>query len=166
MAHVIEDLDNNTRRHSSDERDKNPITALLISMWSQTQPLFNREYVMTTVLICTIQFWTFVTSNGMYMWFPDILNSVAEFMNANPDSSAYICNVVYEKHESILQFELARNVSDTMMERCNEKLDISTYQKSLILEFLYAVGFACIGGIINKISKRTILCKCIRKYFL
>ncbi|KAL9884923.1 synaptic vesicle glycoprotein 2B-like [Glossina fuscipes fuscipes] len=161
VAHVIEDLDNNTRRHSTDERDKNPITALLKSMWSQTQPLFNREYVMTTVLICTIQFWIFVTSNGMYMWFPDILNSVAEFMNANPSSSAYICNVVYEKHESILKFELERNVSDTMMERCNEKLDISTYQKSLILEFLYAVGFACIGGIINKISKRSILFFCL-----
>lgn len=142
----------------------NPVVALLRSMWDQTQPLFNREYMRTTILICSIQFWIFVTSNGMYMWFPHILNSVAEFLNDNPGNRTYMCQVVYSKQESIFKSESAHAaaVSDGVTlaaSQCNEKLEISTYEHSLVLEVLYAVGFALIGGIINKVGKCIILCK-------
>lgn len=143
----------------------NPVLVVLRSMWSQTQPLFNREYIRTTILICSIQFWIFITSNGMYMWFPYILNSVAEFMNENPGNKTYICDVVYTKQLAMIKLDMAlkneESVSaEALNEECNEKLEISTYQHSLILEVLYAVGFALIGGIINKVGKRIILCKC------
>lgn len=144
------------------ERTSNPVTALLRSMWDQTQPIFNREYMRTTVLICTIQFWIFVTSNGMYMWFPHILNSVAEFMKENPGERTYICQVVYEKQQSIFKSENDSSNGTTtmgMVDQCSEKLEISTYQHSLVLEVLYAVGFAFIGVIINKVGKIIILCK-------
>lgn len=143
-----------------DNTNENALTVLLRSMWSQTQPLFNREYVRNTLLICFIQFSIFFTSNGMYMWFPHILNSVAEFMSENPGNRTYICEVVYSKQQDILRLEFARgNETNNAVQECHETLEISTYQHSLVLELLYSVGFALIGTIINRISKRIILCK-------
>lgn len=166
VSHVVEDIDNAMSPKIKRERISNPTVALLRSMWDQTQPLFNREYMRTTVLICSIQFWIFVTSNGMYMWFPHILNSVAEFLNENPGNRTYMCQVVYSKQESIFNSESAHGAAASdgvtlTAPQCNEKLEISTYQHSLVLEVLYAVGFALIGGIINRVGKCTILFVCL-----
>ncbi|XP_012158342.1 synaptic vesicle glycoprotein 2B isoform X2 [Ceratitis capitata] len=166
ISHVVEDIDSAMSPKVKRERISNPAVALLRSMWDQTQPLFNREYMRTTILICSIQFWIFVTSNGMYMWFPHILNSVAEFMNENPGNRTYMCQIVYSKQQSIFDAENAHGaaVSDGVTEtatQCIEKLEISTYQHSLVLEVLYAVGFALIGGIINKVGKQVILFVCL-----
>ena len=147
------------------QNKSNALLELMRTMWNQTQPLFNREHMRTTILICTIQFWIFVTSNGMYMWFPHILNSVAEFQKDDPNGRVYICEVVYQKQESIFKLEAAMAESNSnglaaaITEECNEKLEISTYENSLVLEVLYAVGFALIGVIINRVGKQIILCK-------
>lgn len=37
---------------------------MLSSVWNQTAPLFKPPYLFSTVLICTIQFGIFYTSNG------------------------------------------------------------------------------------------------------
>lgn len=39
------------------------------------------------------------------------------------------------------------------------ELDIFTYEHSIILEVIYALGFAVIGIIINAVGKLAILCK-------
>ncbi|XP_013107184.2 synaptic vesicle glycoprotein 2A [Stomoxys calcitrans] len=158
ISHVTEDLDTSNRpRTHETNANSNALVVLLRSMWTQTQPLFNREYARTTILICTIQFFIFCTSNGMYMWFPSILNSVAEFMSEYPNNSTFICDVVYAKQKATLAIELDESIEQV----CTEKLEISTYQHSLILEVLYAVGFALIGGIINSVGKRLILFICL-----
>ncbi|KAI8120345.1 Synaptic vesicle glycoprotein 2A [Lucilia cuprina] len=163
VTRVTEDLDPNSKpRVVVNNDNRNAASILLRSMWTQTQPLFNREYIRNTLLICFIQFSIFVTSNGMYMWFPYILNSVAEFMSENPGNTTYICDVVYAKQKVMMQLELAQNdASIDFTQECNEKLEISTYKHSLVLEVLYAVGFAFIGAIINRIGKRIILFVCL-----
>lgn len=156
MSRVAEDLDayNQVLRRQS-MSSGNPLLTMLRSMWSQTQPLFNKDYVTRTCLICTIQFWIFVTSNGMYMWFPYILNSVAEFTNTNNPNATYICDVIYQKQQ-----EDFNNVSESSAsEICNETLDISTYTKTFVLEVLYGAGFAFFCVIINRVSKKVILCR-------
>lgn len=155
---MAEDLDvytQNLRRQST--ASGNPVITMLRSMWSQTQPLFNKEYVTRTCLICTIQFWIFVTSNGMYMWFPYILNSVAEYTHSSSQNSTYLCDVIYQKQQE--DFNSPESLST---EICNETLDISTYAKAFVLELCYGVGFAFFCVIINKVSKKVILCKCFR----
>lgn len=68
---------------------------LLKSIWTQTAPLFMSPHLRTTLLACAIQFGIFVTSNGMYMWFPDILNRVVTNMNNHPDDQILMCQIVY-----------------------------------------------------------------------
>lgn len=67
---------------------------ILKSMWSQTAPLFMPPYLSTTMLACTIQFGIYATSNGMYMWFPDILNRMASNLIDNPDKRISMCAVI------------------------------------------------------------------------
>lgn len=115
-------------------------------MWAQTAPIFMTPHLRNTVIACTLQFGIFATSNGMYMWFPDILNRVAEYSAANPDNRTTICEVIMSKRNSV-----------NSTTECNENLDISTYEKTFILELLYAVGFALIGLVINAVGKLPIL---------
>lgn len=47
------------------------------SVCLQTAPLFRKPYLGSTILICTIQFGIYATSNGFYMLVPEILNEVS-----------------------------------------------------------------------------------------
>lgn len=80
---------------------ENFATAFLKSMWNQTVPLFHKQYIRVTLIVCNMQFWLYVVTNGMYMWFPHIINSMVEFMNAHPGEHKEICQIVYDKHESL-----------------------------------------------------------------
>ncbi|KAI8421231.1 hypothetical protein MSG28_008293 [Choristoneura fumiferana] len=53
------------------------IGAVLSSMWDQTAPLFRKPLLKWTALTCFVQFGIFATCNGFYVWFPTILNSLA-----------------------------------------------------------------------------------------
>ncbi|XP_067638677.1 synaptic vesicle glycoprotein 2A-like isoform X3 [Eurosta solidaginis] len=131
---------------------ENFASAFLKSMWNQTAPLFHKQYIRITLIVCTIQFWLYVVTNGMYMWFPHIINSMVEFMDAHPGEMKQICHIVYDKHESLYK-------ADGTME-CVAKLENTTYFYSLIMEILYASSFAFIGVIINRVGKISILFFC------
>lgn len=79
------------------EENKNSSFGLLKSMWAQSAPLFMAPHLRTTILACAIQFGIFLTSNGMYMWFPDILNRVATDMNENPGERVSMCSIIYRR---------------------------------------------------------------------
>jgi MFS transporter, VNT family, synaptic vesicle glycoprotein 2 len=69
--------------------------ALLKLIYNQTAPLFMPPHLHNTVIACMLQFGIFATSNGMYMFFPDILNRIASYTEANPMSSIKICDIIY-----------------------------------------------------------------------
>ena len=83
--------------------DSNSNFALIFlqTMWNQTAPLFQRKYLRITMIICHIQFWLFVVTNGLYMWFPQTINSVAAFMHEHPGDHKQICEIVYDHQESL-----------------------------------------------------------------
>ncbi|XP_037938036.1 synaptic vesicle glycoprotein 2B-like isoform X2 [Teleopsis dalmanni] len=143
-----EDLNHSPAKMSTSQNSKMFI-AFLQTMWDQTVPLFHKKYLRTTLIVCTVQFWLYVITNGLYMWFPHIINSMAEFMNENPGQHKKICEIVYDKHESLYK-------TDGSME-CITKLEDNTYFYSLVMEILYASSFAFIGLIINRVSKVTVL---------
>jgi hypothetical protein len=64
-------------------------------MWKQTAPLFMRPYLNKTLIACCLQFGIFATSNGMYMFFPDILNRMADWNEQHPENSTTLCNMLY-----------------------------------------------------------------------
>lgn len=83
---------------------KSPNNLLLVffkTMWYQTTPLFHRKYLRSTLIVCTVQFWLYVIVNGLYMWFPHIINAMSEFMSNNETSkfNGLLCQIVYDKNE-------------------------------------------------------------------
>lgn len=116
------------------------------SMWKQTAPIFMQPYLRNTIIACILQFGILSTSNGMYIWFPYIVNKVAMYTEANPNSRKKICDIIMSK---------SSNSSEST--DCSEILDMSTFEIEFIFEFIYLVGFFLLGLLINTIGKITIL---------
>lgn len=105
----IETIENRKKQHEI----KNTNFYLIKSMWSQTAPLFMPPYLKTTLLACTIQFGIYATSNGMYMWFPDILNRMASSMNENPGEKISMCDVITSSLQNQTLTENQRVISNS-----------------------------------------------------
>lgn len=118
------------------------------SVWAQIVSIFGPKYLMTTLTTCTIQFFIFASAHGMYFWYPETINKVAEFRDQNPSVRITICEILDMKH---------RNSSEVMIKECSESLDSSAYWTTIILESLYFVGFAVTGLLINKVGKLSII---------
>lgn len=162
---------------------------VLKRMWSQTAPMFQGPHLKNTLIACSMQFGMFSTSNGMYMFFPDILNRVATYQDlVNSTSvSSTLCNAVYSTRLDLtaldtenlelasssvikswcLSFSCSGNNCNCFLcvyglfpQVCSGSLDESAFVLSLVLELLYATGFALIGTIINSVGKKLIICEC------
>uniref|UniRef100_A0A7G3AZ92 Putative synaptic vesicle transporter svop n=2 Tax=Lutzomyia longipalpis TaxID=7200 RepID=A0A7G3AZ92_LUTLO len=149
---IIEEYESLASRKHNEQNMKGNFRVLK-SMYNQTAPLFMGEHLRKTIIACTLQFGIFVSSNGMYMFFPDILNRVATHMEQlGGNYTATICDAVINTKVDIREILTA---SDNAT--CDVKLDISAFEHSLVLEVLYAVGFVVIGITINAVGKLAIL---------
>lgn len=150
--------------------------------WTQITPLFMEPHLKTTVLACLIQFGIYITSNGLYLWFPDILNRITTNMNEFPGERITTCGIVYRRQTNIsavLENVLAADTAVSAIvllyfdkdsfnifdydgyawQGCVTQLEIATYLHSFVLEGAFVVGVAIIGGALNVLKELTILCK-------
>lgn len=128
------------------------------TMWDQTTPLFGKAYIKTTVIASIMQFGIFVSANGMYMWFPDILNRVTAFMNEHPGQHAALCDILEYTKKNI-------TITNDEKVRCVMELELATYGYSFLLEFSYAIGFGLLALVINKFGKFPIIRKVNKQFF-
>ncbi|XP_058839965.1 synaptic vesicle glycoprotein 2B-like [Topomyia yanbarensis] len=125
-------------------------SAMMKLVWDQTAPLFRKPYLNITAIVCFLQFGTYFTSHGLYMFFPEILNQLVESHAAGVDRTT-VCNVVYTQNR-LINSEVVGDQSCTP-----QMLNATTYGLSFILEVIYALGFAVIGVLINVVGKLSIL---------
>ncbi|XP_055845871.1 synaptic vesicle glycoprotein 2B-like [Episyrphus balteatus] len=124
------------------------------SMWNQTVPLFMREHCRKTMLACFIQFWTFYTAHGVYMWFPYILNKVMQYTNEYPSTNLDVCDIIYSMAEKTRNAHLNVTTGISVDNKvCDKVLENSTYKHSLFLEFIYVSLFLCIGFLTGKVGR-------------
>lgn len=82
------------------------------------------------------------------MFFPEILNRVTEYSHNNPNiSSSTICNTL----------ESAKLNLTIASENTVIKLGFATYEYTFMLEIIYAIGFALIGVLVNRLGKLLII---------
>ncbi|XP_063703610.1 synaptic vesicle glycoprotein 2B-like [Culicoides brevitarsis] len=149
------EIDENNNNSTDDTSNGKSILKLFRKIIDQTFPLFKPPYLNRTLIACILQFGIFVTSNGMYMIFPDILNRVAEYSNKmNGTDDKTLCEIV---ELTTFDVSVLESNGTATVEQCNQKLDFSTFKNSMMLEVLYAVGFSIIGALINKVGKLPIL---------
>ncbi|XP_055304610.1 synaptic vesicle glycoprotein 2B-like [Sitodiplosis mosellana] len=131
---------------------KNSRFPLLKSVWIQTAPLFKAPHLPSTLLICTIQFGIFATSNGFYMFFAEIFNRMATNLGSFTEQRMAMCDIINMKPANM---SAILNEHDNA--KCITKLELTTLEQGVVLEVLFASGFAVIGLIINKVGKFPIL---------
>lgn len=123
--------------------------ALMRLVWHQTAPLFMSPYMGRTVIMCFLQFGTFLTAHGMYVFFPGILNQMLEAQEAGVNRIT-MCDLImshgYSTSEDI-----------QLPQGCSQILNVTTYELTFILEAIHTVGFAVIGLIINTVGKLLIM---------
>lgn len=117
------------------------------SIWTQTVPIFKTPHLQSTIIACTLQFVFYATATGMLLWFPGIVNSVSEYTDLNPNERIKICEIIKLKNPT--------NSTETI--ECSEKLDVSSFQMTLMLQGCYSVGFPIIAGSMKYVGKGTVL---------
>lgn len=91
---IVDDVEIITTKTKVLSESVSKIGRILHSMKVQTLPLFMAPHWKKTLIACAIQFGIFTSSNGMYMFFPLILNRMADFTDKNPQSRATICQIL------------------------------------------------------------------------
>ncbi|GAB0095015.1 hypothetical protein DMENIID0001_103410 [Sergentomyia squamirostris] len=140
---------------SPKDSGQDPKSALRVlrSIYYQTAPIFMGDNLRKILISCTLQFWALFTDSGMYMFFPDILNRVALHHRGQSGNNytATICQAVAETRIDIKDIVTENNTS------CELHLDNTAFEHTLAVELLYAIGFALVGILINKVGKLAIL---------
>ncbi|XP_031639091.1 synaptic vesicle glycoprotein 2B-like [Contarinia nasturtii] len=133
---------------------KNSRFPLMKSIWIQTAPLFKPPHLRPTILICTIQFGLYATCNGFYMFFADILNTMATNLDGLDNQRISMCSIINMEFENFTEYEIFDFLED---EVCITKLELATLEQGVTLEILFAIGLTIIGLLINVIGKFPIL---------
>lgn len=99
-------------------------------MLDQTVSLF-RDYPRSIGIISALQFGIYFVCNGMLLFFPDILNQTAKYMESSSSDGVELCDIV----ESAI--EARKNRLNDNSRICIDELDISAYYYAIILEGCY-----------------------------
>ncbi|XP_055842579.1 uncharacterized protein LOC129909530 [Episyrphus balteatus] len=140
------------RKLKVEEEEKGcAVKVLLRSMWNQTAPLFMKEHRRNTTVICFIIFWIFFTAHGLLMWFPFVLNKVMQFTSVNPNAKLQICEILYimDSTESVV----VNSTAEVLESKCNQSLELSTYQHTLSLEAIYLALYLGVGYFTGKLGR-------------
>lgn len=86
---------------ASENKSRIKSNSVFSSVWAQTVPLFKRPHLKTTFLVGTIQFGMFAGANGLFLWFPNIMNRIAVNEMEHPGERIQMFEIVYRTRLNI-----------------------------------------------------------------
>ncbi|XP_002067245.3 synaptic vesicle 2-related protein [Drosophila willistoni] len=118
-------------------------------IWSQTVPLFYRSRVFHTLNICLIQFLIYGMAQGIFMWFPTIL----DVMGSRENGDSLMCTVL----QSLPPANTTDVVGMEHEEICHIDVDVSTYELMVTIGGCFTVIFVIFAYTIDYIGKRNLI---------
>ncbi|KAH8367747.1 hypothetical protein KR084_002322, partial [Drosophila pseudotakahashii] len=115
-------------------------------VWHQTVPLFHRDRLWHTLNICSIQFLIYFLAQGIFMWFPTILD---ELGTRNGDDTL-LCTVLQD-------FNVDLGSQEDAAASCSVAVDTSTYQVMIIIGACFVLIYLVFAYIIDYIGKKNLL---------
>lgn len=91
-------------------------------------------------------FAVFMVSSGLYVWVPDILNSI---LRSNTNQSITICQIIRDKFDNTSMLS-----SDEAV--CESEVSVAVFPISMSMGAVFALTYLAIGFLINKIGKKTL----------
>lgn len=125
-------------------------SALSKLIWNQTAPLFMGAHLRVTIIVYVLQFGTYLTAHGLFMFLPQIVDQLATVKDSGVQS-INVCQIVNDR------MNFGAVAEDAQPDAANQTLHDMVFELSLLIEVLYAVGFAVIGVIINTVGRLSIL---------
>ncbi|XP_034473209.1 synaptic vesicle 2-related protein [Drosophila innubila] len=113
-------------------------------IWQQTVPLFFRSRVLQTLNICLIQFMIYGIAQGIFMWFPTILNELGK----ESAQGSLLCTVLQG-------YSSPQNVPEDGA--CIVSPDISTYQVMITIGGAFTIIYLIFAYTIDLLGKRNLL---------
>ncbi|XP_026727163.1 synaptic vesicle glycoprotein 2C-like isoform X2 [Trichoplusia ni] len=117
--------------------------AIWASMKEQTVPLFKSPLLPWTALTCFVQFGIFATTNGFYVWFPSILNSLAN----HEGGETKICDVLDAGKDAVSNGTLI----------CDDTIHTSTFERSIYIGLVFSSMYIIVGFLVDYVGKKPIL---------
>ncbi|KAH8273477.1 hypothetical protein KR018_002956 [Drosophila ironensis] len=117
-------------------------------VWHQTVPLFYRSRLPHTLNICVIQFLIYFLAQGIFMWFPTILDE----LGSRGGADTLLCTVLQG-----LDVNSNTNSTDVDMESCSVNVDTSTYQVMIMIGSTFVLIYLVFAYIIDYTGKKNLL---------
>lgn len=121
-------------------------------IWQQTVPLFYRSRILHTLNICIIQFMIYGIAQGVFMWFPTILNELGKPSAEN----TLLCTVLQSINAGVESEKLLEAGEEGS---CTASPDIGTYQVMITIGAAFTIIYLIFAYIIDLIGKRNLLSK-------
>ncbi|XP_045767274.1 synaptic vesicle glycoprotein 2A-like isoform X1 [Maniola jurtina] len=110
--------------------------------------LFRPPLLRCVCISHTLMFAVFMLSSGLYVWVPDILNSM---LRSTSEDSITICQIIHDK------FDRARNLSLAAPEHaCHSEVAVRVFPISMGMGAVFAVTYLAIGVFIGRIGRKTL----------
>ncbi|XP_062540912.1 synaptic vesicle glycoprotein 2B-like [Armigeres subalbatus] len=122
--------------------------AFIRMVWNQTVPLFMSPHLRKTTVICILQFVSYMVSQGMFMFFPEIVNQMVA-VDETGIRKATMCQLLKHYGTLAMAAEESNEAIQTMKP--------SGLRLSIALGSIYAVGFAVIATTINFFGRLPLL---------
>ncbi|KAH8293509.1 hypothetical protein KR054_001144 [Drosophila jambulina] len=110
-----------------------------------TIPLFHKPHGFNFILCNLALFGMFFSSNGMQLWFPEIVNRSSGAEN----NSSTVCEILS------VPVETPQNVTETL--DCTDPISSKTYIDNLIVGFAFLIGFSIQGTLLNPLGRKNVL---------
>ncbi|PZC82773.1 hypothetical protein B5X24_HaOG209871 [Helicoverpa armigera] len=96
-----------------------------------------------TALTCFVQFGIFATTNGFYVWFPSILNSLAN----HEGGETKICDVLDAGRDAVSNGTII----------CDDTIHTSTFERSIYIGLVFSSMYIIVGFLVDYVGKKPIL---------
>ncbi|XP_053945475.1 synaptic vesicle glycoprotein 2C-like [Anastrepha ludens] len=125
------------------------VCGILVSIWRATVPLFHKPHCINFILSIVSVFGMFLTSAGMQIWYPEIVNRSS---GENAGNSSSVCEILEAS------FEKQRlNATTVDAEICDDSITTKTYVDNMIVGCAFLVGFAIQGALLNPLGRKNVL---------
>ncbi|KAM7349287.1 niacin transporter NiaP isoform 2-T2 [Cochliomyia hominivorax] len=112
-------------------------------IWTQTVPLFYRERCLHTINICAIMFVVYGIAQGIFMWFPTMLNE----MVAKEGLGSNVCHILTNMETE----------ADFTSDVCNGIIDTFPFMVIMMVGAAFAVFYLIFAFTIDIIGKKNLI---------
>lgn len=136
-------------KHNEEFRQSSEQKNVMRMMRDQLVTLI-RDYPRSIFLVSTIQFGINFVCTGILLFFPDIVNQTAKFMQNEGGHEATLCQIVENS------IKVGKDQMLAGRRECVDELDLSAYFYAIILEGCYFIGFMVVSLLVNYIGRLSI----------